>query len=228
MDDAIKRVGRGLYAGDWIGELSERERWLIERYIDGSRRDRGCTILPGATSYVVGRRQWAEVPGAPALMAEADRSRDRRDWMEAQYEAVFDWLENRGFDLDSDRVDEARFEQAFTARFKRGPAVGQSPSDASEFRGPEVPARAAEPIYRTGVAGRPTSWHLVECECRRRYAAGERHPNASNGRESPSEWARVLIEWCTANHPHAPPATRKALSNRLSALLRQLAADAPP
>ena len=228
MDGAIKRVAGGLYGGDWIGELGERERWLIERYIDGSRRDRGSTILPGEISHVVGGRQWAEVPGDPALMAEVDRARDRRDWMEAQYEAVFDWLETRGFDLDSDRIDKAGFEKVFAACFKGGAAVRRSPSDASKSSGPAAPPSAAEPIYRTGVAGRPTAWHLVAGECRRRYAAGERHPKALTGRESPSEWAPVLIKWLGANHPDAPAITKKTLSNKLPALFRELAADTLP
>ena len=105
MDRAIERVGRGLYAGDWIGELNERERWLIERYIDGPR----STILPVPISY--NGRQWAELPSDPTLMAEADRARDRRDWMKAQYQAVFDRLEDCGFDPESDRIDKARFER---------------------------------------------------------------------------------------------------------------------
>jgi hypothetical protein len=134
-DDAIKCIGRGLYAEDWIDELNERERWLIERYIAGSREGRGSTILPGSISYLVGGRQWAEVPSDPALMAEADGARDRRDWMEAQYEAVFDWLESRGFDLDADRIDRAGFEKAFAACFKGGESVGLSLRDGSESSG---------------------------------------------------------------------------------------------
>lgn len=213
MDRAIERVGRGLYAGDWIGELNERERWLIERYIDGPR----STILPVPISY--NGRQWAELPSDPTLMAEADRARDRRDWMKAQYQAVFDRLEDCGFDPESDRIDKARFEKALAAYVNIGAAPRRSPSDAPRISTSPSPA---EPIYRTGVAGKPTSWHLIACECRRRYEAGERHRNALTRRESPSEWAIVLIEWLRANHPDAPPPTHKTLTNKLPALFREL------
>jgi hypothetical protein len=77
--------------------------------------------------------------------------------------------------------------------------------------------------YNTGLPGKPSSWHLVEAECRRRYEAGERHPNDLTERESPAEWARVLIDWLANTHPQAPPLTRKALTNRLSSFLRELA-----
>jgi hypothetical protein len=80
------------------------------------------------------------------------------------------------------------------------------------------------PIYRTGLPGKPTTWHLLEAECRRRYADGERHPNESTGRESPSEWATILIAWLQSTHPIVAPAAPKTLTNRLSVLLRELQA----
>jgi hypothetical protein len=126
-DDAIERVGRRLYGGDWIGELTKRERWLIERYIEGGvRRNRSSVIRPVTTSYIISGRNWADVPGDPALMAEADRACDRRDWMDAQFEAACDWLEEQGFDLDSDQIDQGRFERAFAAGFNAGGVVAQS------------------------------------------------------------------------------------------------------
>jgi hypothetical protein len=83
------------------------------------------------------------------------------------------------------------------------------------------------PTYRTGLPGKPTSWHLIEPECRRRYAAGERHPNKSTGLESPTEWANVLIRWLQSSHPAAAPMELKTLaSNKLPGLLRQLKANA--
>jgi len=81
--------------------------------------------------------------------------------------------------------------------------------------------------YRTGLAGKPSSWHLIESECRRRYQAGERYPNKA-GREMSAEWARVLGAWLSQNHPDAAPVTQKALSNKLAGLLRELQAATPP
>ena len=76
-------------------------------------------------------------------------------------------------------------------------------------------------VYQTGLAGRPTSWQLVEQECRRRFEAGERHPGR-NG-ESRAGWARVLRAWLESEHPEAPQLQAKTLSNRLTRLLREVA-----
>jgi hypothetical protein len=77
---------------------------------------------------------------------------------------------------------------------------------------------------RTGLAGRPTSWDLIEHECRRRYADGERHPGKAD--ESSTEWARVLIDWLKLKHPEEPVPTQKTVTNRLAILLRELGASA--
>jgi hypothetical protein len=83
-------------------------------------------------------------------------------------------------------------------------------------------AAAKKPVVaeRTGTAGRPTSWHLVEAECRRRYAAGDRQPGKYG--ESPTAWARVLIPWLSEYHPTVPPLGKNAARNKLSRLLRGL------
>jgi hypothetical protein len=77
-------------------------------------------------------------------------------------------------------------------------------------------------VYRTGVAGRPSSWHLMEEDCRKRWAAGERHPN-QQGVESASLWASILKSWLQREHPKAVQPKQKAVSNKLSPLLRELA-----
>ena len=75
-------------------------------------------------------------------------------------------------------------------------------------------------VYRTGVAGRPTSWQLIEDECQRRYHAGERHPGKFG--ESAAEWARVLLAWLIEKHKDAPALKEKTVaSNKLPALLRE-------
>jgi hypothetical protein len=83
-----------------------------------------------------------------------------------------------------------------------------------------------EPVYRTGLAGKPTSWHLVEIECRRRWQAGERHPGSIG--ESRSDWARSLLEWLEREHPSAPRLTEKTLKSKLAGLLRELARSDRP
>jgi hypothetical protein len=68
---------------------------------------------------------------------------------------------------------------------------------------------------RTGLPGRPSSWHLIEVECRRRYQAGERH-------DKKAEWARQLRAWIVSQHPGMLPPTGKTIANRLTELLREL------
>jgi hypothetical protein len=105
-------VGKAIFGAEWIGRLTERERWLIKRYIE--RRRKPSTILPGEIDFVG--------PGGPivpvndrVLATEVERARDRREQMDDQYDQAFDWLEDHGFDCESNRLDLARFERAFAA-----------------------------------------------------------------------------------------------------------------
>jgi hypothetical protein len=81
-------------------------------------------------------------------------------------------------------------------------------------------------VYRTGLPGKPSSWHLIEAEGRRRYAEGERHSGRVG--ESAAEWARVLIDWLKATHKDAPTPTGKTVANKLAPLLHELAAAPRP
>jgi hypothetical protein len=72
-----------------------------------------------------------------------------------------------------------------------------------------------DPIYRTGLAGKPTAWTFAETEVRRRWAAGQRHPAVT-------DWAEVIATWMAENHPQAVHLKGKSLTNRLSRLLREL------
>jgi hypothetical protein len=104
------------------------------------------------------------------------------------------------------------------------PAV-TSPAAAVPAPPPARPSVVEAPPYRTGLAGKPSSWQLVEAECRRRWSAGERHIKKET--ESPSEWASILLPWLVSLHPLAARPTLKTLSNRLSPLLRELISTTP-
>ena len=93
-------------------------------------------------------------------------------------------------------------------------------TDAAATTPTEQPTEAHAPpatvlVRRTGLAGRPTSWDLIEPECSRRFAAGERHKETT-------AWARVLIEWLKTEHPTAAVPKEKTLTNNLAGLLREL------
>jgi len=75
--------------------------------------------------------------------------------------------------------------------------------------------------YKTGFAGRPTSKNLIESECRRRWDAGERHPDKIGG-QSRSDWANALIAWLASEHREAPQPRPQTVKNMLPALFREL------
>jgi hypothetical protein len=181
-------------------------------------------ILRGANSYVVGGRQWAEIPGDPALMAEADRARDRRDWMEAQRKAVFDWFESRGFDHDSDDIDKARFETALVAPHTRGVATKQPPNKASEINGQRAePAGAvdAKAPTHSGFPGRPTKGkHLIDDEFERRIVARQVLPSLANE-------AKELLDWFKWQHPTMARPTTKTIQENIRERHRQWRANQP-
>jgi hypothetical protein len=84
---------------------------------------------------------------------------------------------------------------------------------------PAVDAGASEQqavrIYNTGLAGRPTSKHLIGTELRRIYSA-------EIAAMKTSELARAMLDWLEKHHPEAPAPTLKALRNFLPSLMREL------
>ena len=82
---------------------------------------------------------------------------------------------------------------------------------ASEVR---AYVHSRQPKAATGRRGRPSSWHLVEEELRRRWAEGERHSNR--------EWARVLCGWLSTSHPSAAPLGTKGIENRIGEIIKEL------
>ncbi|MEC5383070.1 hypothetical protein VSX64_19765 [Aurantimonas sp. C2-6-R+9] len=64
----------------------------------------------------------------------------------------------------------------------------------------------SEPIYQTGLPGRPTSKHLWMAEAKRRIANGEVG-------DTRTKFCEDLSEWLKATHPHAAQITSKTLLN---------------
>jgi hypothetical protein len=152
-----------------------------------------------------------------------------RRWSKAQLGNI-DWAAGTALDQSEYTPRKGRrrcllIHRSAIAQHRREPADRERPLARPEPSDAPPPSPA---IYRTGLPGKPTSWHLIEPECRRCWEAGERHPNDRTGRESPSEWARVLIAWLRSKHPTAPIPTPKTAGNKLSELLRELAATARP
>lgn len=71
------------------------------------------------------------------------------------------------------------------------------------------PPLGADPGYRSGGPGRPSSRHLIEAEHRRRRTAGLALP-------TDKQEADVLIAWLRETHPGAPPVSPKTVRNWLA------------
>ena len=71
----------------------------------------------------------------------------------------------------------------------------------------------SKPAYRTGLAGRPTAWHLVEREFERRSASG--NTEATLAAES-----IALSCWLQTTHPEAARMKANTLENRLRPIYR--------
>jgi hypothetical protein len=153
--DAWLRVARARYGNDWIGRLNERERWLIDWYVEGKHRARS-SVLPGHIRFIDPHgRDWANVPGDSALCAEIEKACDRRNWMWAQADWVLDWFERHGFSADDSPINKTRFEKALTRDFPSASASNDASSDAV---GSSEPPMDSTPLARASL--RPSSEEL--------------------------------------------------------------------
>ncbi|MCW2286217.1 hypothetical protein M2323_004044 [Rhodoblastus acidophilus] len=78
-----------------------------------------------------------------------------------------------------------------------------------------APSAASETIYKTGVAGKPSSWWLIEKEVRRRFAGFPADVKKT-------DIAKLMHAWLKETHPEAPPITAKTIENNLTTLLFEL------
>jgi hypothetical protein len=119
------------------------------------------------------------------------------------------------------RATEITLDREVWDRWLRRPAQLQDQKrEVPHHASSDTPVPPGETTYRTGLAGKPTSWHLIETECRRRFAAGEIHLTTA-------EWATVLRDWLASYHSGAMLPTEKTLTNRLPRLLRELKSTTP-
>ena len=93
-----------------------------------------------------------------------------------------------------------------------------------EFPAPEAAMQANAPsneplpfIYRTGVAGRPTSRDLVKPEMQRRAEEGKLSSTLAAE-------VRALLDWLQREHPDAPRLSQSAAQNALRDHYRELRA----
>ncbi|SDR52676.1 hypothetical protein SAMN05519103_04562 [Rhizobiales bacterium GAS113] len=79
---------------------------------------------------------------------------------------------------------------------------------------PEAKRTLRDATYRTGLPGKPSSFHLVEGEFRRRAERGDQHPTLVKEAEH-------LAAWLKSEHPAGAPCTAKVIRNRLAEAFRK-------
>jgi hypothetical protein len=209
LDDASARIGEARFGVDWIGKLTERERWLIKRYVDRCHH-KPSSILPSQITYVGPGGPFAPV-NDPALAAEVERARDRLEQMNDQYDQVYDWLEERGFDTETRSIDLTQFERAF-----------ETALTAEDVPRRSQPIRELDLMLTTGAPGRPSKgMHLIRAEFDRRRGANECKPSLR-------EEATELEEWFRNNYPKAQSVKRKTIENSIRTAYKQWAVDQRP
>jgi hypothetical protein len=111
--EAIERVGGQKYGKDWIGELTHRERWLVDKYRPmRSRLVHRPSMLPGHSGM-----RLEDLPGEDPpepLKEEVARAWDRREWMTAQRHAVSKIL------IAANLLRKGRYEREPFEKFIRG------------------------------------------------------------------------------------------------------------
>lgn len=77
------------------------------------------------------------------------------------------------------------------------------------------PTKKPVDAYRTGLAGRPTSWQLIEEELRQRWCEEDL-------KKKTAQWAEELLNWLKSEHPNAARPKIKTLINKIPSVLREL------
>jgi hypothetical protein len=220
----------GWLLGHILGWIAFRDPKLICRFEGPKSRQR--MALYGMRSTGRKRRLMAVAGPDHVLLAALQRG-ELQAMRNGEEIPRHHWSNKTVQDLADDLCFwQAEVLRCWPAESDRVEAVLQRPDqsapegDETVVTSPAGNRSGTEPAaYRTGLAGRPTSWSLVDEECRRRWRKGERHPGRRSRAESPAEWANTLSDWLQFKHPKAPKLQLKTLTNKLSSLLRVLSAN---
>ena len=71
---------------------------------------------------------------------------------------------------------------------------------------------------KSGLPGRPTSWHLIEAQFRKRWAVAN---NSEKKSKSLAAWVSELAAWLKEKHPEATRCTEKTIKNALRPVLAE-------
>jgi hypothetical protein len=241
LNDASVRIGEAKFGADWIGKLTERERWLIKRYVE-RRHQSPSSILAEEIAFV--GPGGPKIPvNDPKLVSEVERARDRLEHMNDQYDEVYDWLKDRGFDTETASLDLTQFERAFAATFSAAAMLMRAPTQSIIAAANEQSSEGVEPQKRvttesvlpetgsgratgdaythSGFPGRPSKGkHLIDDEFDRRVAAGQALPTVADE-------AKALLDWFKREHPTIARPTLKTIQENIRTPHRQWRASQP-
>ena len=124
--DVVRKLGPALFGQDWIGGLTKREQWLLERGPHGGWTG---SMMPGGATYT------ARDAYSSSGDLEYDAARKRRDFRDWQLEQISDWLDEEGVTItpgqDVDLVDKEQFESGFARAFAKQPRPLKPPPRAA-------------------------------------------------------------------------------------------------
>ena len=114
----------------------------------------------------MGGRRWSEFPSDPALVAEVERARDRRDWSKDQWAQALDWLEEQDFDLDAADIDQDTLEAAIAKQWVAKPDVLRR-DEVVRLRGELESGKEPQPVEVEAISDLLKE-HLSKNELKRR------------------------------------------------------------
>jgi len=213
--DRLAAADRQNYA-DVVAAIDNARKQLLQALFEGAVRAEGVTVYP------------ADPPSDEPPSVEYDQWSpiDRGVWLHEKCEANNDVyrLNTILINWDQDNIDYYKSDGDWAEYMNTRIRLVCDDIDR-EFPLPETAIQANTPsnepsaaTYRTGVAGRPSSIHIVRPEMQRRAASG--HLLSSLAAE-----VRALLQWLQEHHPDAAPLTQKTAENRLRDDYRELKAS---
>jgi hypothetical protein len=201
-----------MFRDNWIESLTVRQHWLIERYLEQSytRAVKPSSIFPERDGEpIIAVRD-------PMLLGEIEAARDRRDWMNTQFDRVDDWLESHGFDIESDSLDADALDRALTSAFPARPPTANADLEVlrSGFEAPWLPWQHQARLLSPGPKGGEKKAALVAWEIAKQVLSDEgRKPPRGHGRLT--ALARAVQE----------PLRKTGYSRELNTITKDIRAD---
>jgi hypothetical protein len=184
--EAVTRVGREKFGTDWIGSLTEREKYLVDQY---------CGFpVPGRPSIPPKVR-----PLGATLEDEVGRAHDRRRWKATQGEYATKWLRACGFSYP--RVNLAdlnlNLQEEFVANQWSEDDILGSWSEDDSISGVDNSRLSSNP---TRLEGAPPIPDAIIGETPPALAMGECEANAKDSAASLD--CRIIEPSSTVKEPH--------------------------